>query len=278
MDLRQQFNKEGNEKIITSSELIFLVICLPFLNRAVAKNGKWRGKRYYRENKIRSEFYVIRPGKYKGFGIIIIAKNFSMKTIYESSLLNINEYLLVLMPDGDLSERIMKLRDRIQTECKMSLAPSTRPHITLAIIRQRSMMEERLIRRLQAACMELAPIKVELKDFGSLPSHSIYINVTSKVPIQTIVAGINKAQSRFRMEEDKPHYFEDPHILICNKLKPWQYERAWLQCSNTFFSGRFIADGVHLLKRATGQKKFTVIKKFLFLNQSVKTEQGNLFD
>ena len=43
------------------------------------------------------------------------------------------------------------------------------------------MMEERIVNRLKNVSMGYHPFKVELKDFGSFPSHTIYINVTSKV-------------------------------------------------------------------------------------------------
>ena len=45
-------------------------------------------------------------------------------------------------------------------------------------------MEERIIQRLRTIAMGFCPFKVELKDYGSFPSHTIYIQVTSKLPIR----------------------------------------------------------------------------------------------
>ena len=72
------------------------------------------------------------------------------------------------------------------------------------------------------------PFKVELKDFGSFPSHTIYINVTSKLPIQNLVKrSAQDAQRLMKLnDENKPHFIMEPYIAIGRKLKPWQYEKG----------------------------------------------------
>ena len=128
------------------------------------------------------------------------------------------------------------------------------------------------------------PIKVELKDYGSFPSHTIYISVTSKLPVQNLVKEIrSQAQRLMKLNDDnKPHFILEPYIPIARKLLPWQYEKGWLEYSNKHFTGRFIADGMLLLKRPAGETagprmKYQVVERFQFQNLPVVTKQGELF-
>ena len=189
------------------------------------------------------------------------------------------EYLLVLNPHEELRNKIMKVRQEFNDEYKVTTALGGKPNIILANFLQYEMMEERLINRLKVVAMGFHPIKVELRDFGSFPSHTIYINVVSKVPVQTLVKEIRHETHRLMKlnDDNKPHFILEPHLTIARKLQPWQYEKGWLEYSNKNFSGRFIADGMLLLKRPLDEKKYQVVQRFEFQNLPVTTKQGDLF-
>ena len=189
------------------------------------------------------------------------------------------EYLLVLNPHEELRNKIMKVRQEFNDEYKVSTALGGKPNIILANFLQYEMMEERLLNRLKVVAMGFHPIKVELRDFGSFPSHTIYIDVVSKVPVQTLVKEVRKETQRLmRLNNDnKPHFILEPHLTIARKLQPWQYEKGWLEYSNKNFTGRFIADGMLLLKRPLDEKKYQVVQRFEFQNLPVTTKQGELF-
>jgi 2'-5' RNA ligase len=191
----------------------------------------------------------------------------------------VNEYLLVLNPPEDLWQKIMKIKDGFADKYKNDIARFTKPHIALVNWLSLELMEERMMQRLQTIGMAVTPFKVELKDYGSFPSHTIFVNVVSKVPIQSLVREIKQAQKLMTLNrENKPHFIETPHIGICRKLKPWQYEEGWLKFSNRQFTGRFIADSMLLLKRRAGEKSaFQIVKRLEFQNLPVATKQGNLF-
>jgi len=191
----------------------------------------------------------------------------------------INEYLLVLNPPENLWQKIMKIKEGFASKYKNEIAKFTKPHITLANWVGLELIEERMAQRLQTIAMGTAPFKVELKDFGSFPSHTIFINVVSKVPVQSLIREMKQAQRLMTLNrENKPHFITEPHLSICRKLKPWQYEEGWLEYSHRQFTGRFIADSMLLLKRPAGQKvKFQIAKRLEFQNLPVATKQGNLF-
>jgi 2'-5' RNA ligase len=193
------------------------------------------------------------------------------------------EYLLVLNPHEELRNRIIQVKKEFYEAYKASTVPnafgSGKPHVTLVNFLQYEMMEERLVNRLKTIAMGYYPIKVELKDYGSFPSHTIYINVTSKMPIQNLVKEIRaQAQRLMKLsDENKPHFLMEPHLTIARKLLPWQYEKGWLEYSNKHFTGKFIADGMLLLKRPLDEMKYQIVEKFQFQNLPVATKQGELF-
>ncbi len=189
------------------------------------------------------------------------------------------EYLLVLKPHEELWNRIIEIKEKFKADYKAQDSAYGKPHVTLVNFLQYEMMEERLLNRLKMIAMSYYPIKVELKDYGSFPSHTIYINVTSKMPIQNLVKEIRgQAQRLMKLnDENKPHFMMEPHISIARKLKPWQYEKGWLEYSKKHFTGRFIADGMLLLKRPVGEMKYQIVEKFQFQNLPVATRQGELF-
>jgi 2'-5' RNA ligase len=198
------------------------------------------------------------------------------------------EYLIVLDPHEELCGRITQVKKDFFEVYKASRVAnafgSGKPHVTLVNFVQYELMEERLVNRLKTIAMGYYPIKVELKDYGSFPSHTIYINVISKLPIQNLVKEIRaNAQRLMKLNDDnKPHFMMEPLIAVARKLLPWQYEKGWLEYSNKHFTGRFIADGMLLLKRPVGETdgprmKYQVVERFQFQNLPVVTKQGELF-
>lgn len=190
----------------------------------------------------------------------------------------INEYLLVLNPHEELRNKIKDVKEEFYTNYKAASAKWAKPHITLANFLQYDMMEERIINRLKTVSMGQRPFKIELKDYGSYPSHTIFINVITKEPIRDLVKEIKPFQKLLRLNNDnKPHFLDEPHLTIARKLVPWQYEKAWLEYSHRQFTGRFIADNMLLLGRRVGDKTYRIVQRFDFMNLPVNTTQGELF-
>jgi len=189
------------------------------------------------------------------------------------------EYLLVLSPHQELRSKIIDIKKEFNEKFKITSPAGGRPHVTLVNFLQYEMMEERIINRLKTIGMGFHPIKVEMKDFGSFPSHTIFINVTSKMPVQGLIKTIRSESQRLMKlnDENKPHFILEPYITIGRKLKPWQYEEGWKEYSQKHFTGRFIADAMLLLKRPAGELKYQVVQRFDFMNLPVLTRQGELF-
>ncbi|MEP7106610.1 MAG: 2'-5' RNA ligase family protein [Ferruginibacter sp.] len=189
------------------------------------------------------------------------------------------EYLLVLNPHEELRNRIMQLKKHFYETYQSEKALYIKPYLALAGFVQYQIMEERLVNRLKTIAMGYHPIKIEMKDFGSFPSHTIYINITSKLPVQNLIKQVrSEAQRLMKLnDENKAHFIMEPYITIARKLLPWQYEKGWREYSSKHFTGRFIADAMLLLKRPVGEIKYQVVQRFDFQNLPVTTTQGILF-
>lgn len=189
------------------------------------------------------------------------------------------EYLLVINPGEDLTTRIQKIKDGFANTYQSSGARWMKPRLALLSFTQLAMMEERIFSKIKLVTMAQYPFKIELKDYGSLPSHSIYINVSTKSPVQELLRKIRQETQRLLKLDDtlKPHFMMEPQITIARKLLPWQYEKAWLEYSNRHFSGGFIANHLLLLKRPKGDLQYQIAARFEFENLPVATKQGALF-
>ena len=197
-----------------------------------------------------------------------------------------NEYKIVLYPNADLSEKIRKIKNAFSEEFKIDMTFESKPALTLVNFIQFEMIEERLLNRFKTIATGCSAFKVELNGFGSLPSHSIFINVESKQTLQNLSAELNTARQLLTLnKENKPHFIRDPHFIIAGKLLPWQYEKGWLRYSQQYFTGRFMANEMVLLKRPLSSisttkennKNFQVVERFEFMNMPVSTKQGDLF-
>lgn len=188
------------------------------------------------------------------------------------------EYLLVLHPHEELWNQVKAIKEKFATDYNCEMARTGLPHITLIKFLQMQTVEYRITQMLRNITATFSPFKIELKDFGSFPSHTIYINITSKVQIVDAVKALRVPQKFMKFDKDhKPHFITEPHLTIARKLLPWQYEKAWLEYEHKHFHGRFIADHALLLKRKAGDR-YCVVEKFMF--QSVKrteVKQGELF-
>ncbi len=188
------------------------------------------------------------------------------------------EYLVVLAPHEDLYNKIMKLKQEFAATYENTMTTALKLHIAIVRFSQYEMKEQQLQNRIKLLAMSLPAFKVDLEDFGSFPSHTIYIKVKTQEPIKAIAKKLKEAQTLMTINKDnKPHFMSEPHIAIARKLLPWQYEKGWLEYSNSHFKGSFIADQLLFLKRASGSKAYQVVDRFKLENLPVDVKQGDLF-
>lgn len=187
------------------------------------------------------------------------------------------EYLLIINPHEDLRNKILHVKEEFHEKYKAPAAKWDKPHLTLAKFVVWQMMEEKIVNRLKIAAMGMPPFKIHLKDYGSHPSHTIFINVVTKLPVQDLVKQVRQAKRLMKSPDHDPFFIMEPQITVARNLTPAQYEAAWLEYSHRSFTGSFIADGMLLIKRRQGEKAYQIVQRFDFMNLPVITRQGALF-
>jgi 2'-5' RNA ligase len=189
------------------------------------------------------------------------------------------QYLLILSPPEELRNKIMEIKKVFYDKYKADTTLWSKPHITLTKFVQFGIAEDRIINRLHCIAMGYPPIKIELQDYGSFPSHTIFININHKLPIQNLVIQIRTEAHRLLKLSagNTPQYIMNPHLSIAKNLLLWQYERSWPEYCQKHFTGMFIADAMLLLKRQVGTLKYQIAQRLEFQNLPVTTKQGELF-
>jgi 2'-5' RNA ligase len=188
------------------------------------------------------------------------------------------QYLLVVQPHQALCDEIQLIKKNFAESYDCPAAAAGKPNITLARFTQYEMLEQRIVHRMERIATAQPSFVVELHDFGSFPTHSIYLNVTTKTQFVELVKSLRPIQQMMKLDKDnKPHFITEPFITIARKLIPWQYEKGWLELSNTHFSGRFVVNEMILLRKRDGEMKYETVRKFRMMNVKEEVVQGNLF-
>ena len=102
------------------------------------------------------------------------------------------EFLLILNPHEELRNKIIHVKNEFATKFHSS-GSGGKPHITLVKFTVWEMMEEKIANSVKMVAMAMPPFKVLLKDYGSFPSHTICINVDTKVAIRNLIKELRVA-------------------------------------------------------------------------------------
>lgn len=198
---------------------------------------------------------------------------------YETPDAAVAEYLLVLQPHEDLFNRIMQEKQAFAQAYDCSAAGLGKPQIVLAKIVQRIWSEPHWLRRVARTISEQAPFTVTLENYGSFPTHSIYLQVKTKTAIVALVKSLRQHGKYLYYDAAyKPHFITEPHLTIARKLLPWQYEQAWQAYKHQFFSGMFLVKEVLLLRRKLSEKKYQILERFALEGKQQTVVQGGLFE
>lgn len=187
-------------------------------------------------------------------------------------------YLLVIEPHVSLQAEILHLKKQFAERYDCPGAATGKPNITLLRFEQFEMIEPKIVRRLELLIRSHESFVVELNGFGSLPTHSIYIETATKNPVLQLARALRPLQQLMKIDKErKPHFISDPHIVVARRLLPWQYEKGWLEMSHSHFSGRFTVNQVVLLRKRENEKMYTTVKRFQLLAEKETVTQGELF-
>jgi len=187
------------------------------------------------------------------------------------------EYVIIINPSDALRNKIVRIKEDIHLKYNENILLNTRPNIRLVKFFNWEKTEDRLIDHLKLTAMEMPPFKVSLKDYGSFPSHTLFINVISKAPFQMLTSNLRRLRPLIKSPVAEPNFAGDFYIPLAVKLSLPQYEKIWKDYRSRRFTGHFIADSILLLKRDERNKNYQIAGRFEFMNLPVSPKQGELF-
>ena len=97
-----------------------------------------------------------------------------------------------------------------------------------------------MIDKLQQVALSTDPFKVELQDFAGYPSHTIYINVTTKSPFNELSKELKKAKWLMQVPQHDPYFINDPHLMIAQRLKPKEFTNMLQRAVNVCPAARIV--------------------------------------
>jgi 2'-5' RNA ligase len=187
------------------------------------------------------------------------------------------EYRLLVPLSEALQQTVMQVRKELHERYRIPLPFELRPSLTILHCHAYEGMEAKLIDRMQQVATRNSAFKVELQNFAAYPSHTIYIHVATRSPFNELTKELKVVKSLTKVPDQDPHFINEPHLLIAQKLKPFQFTRMWMDCEHTQFTGRFMASSMVLLKRSVASHQYEEIRRFEFASLAQSIKQGTLF-
>lgn len=189
----------------------------------------------------------------------------------------IHEYRLVVPLSEALQDKVQAVRKDLYEKHKLSFPFQLRPSLTILTCHAFERMEGRLVERLQHLAMGFHPFRVEVQGFAAYPTHTIYLNVVNKAPFHELAKGLKDVRSLVKVPGQDAHFIKEPHLLVAQKLKPFQFIKMWMECEQKQFTGRCVADSLLLLKKSGATGRYGVVRRLEFMSLPVQVQQMELF-
>lgn len=190
----------------------------------------------------------------------------------------VNEYQLVMAIPDAVKEKIRRVRTVFSAQFAVGTGSGAAVMLPLLKFRQRMVLEERVRISLQQIVSGWKPVQVNLQDYGSLPTHSIFIPVSSRQVWQPMIRDLKTISSLLRPDkEQQPFFVAEPVINLGTRLPPGVFEKAWKQYSHKQFTAQFRAEACLLLKRKNGETHWQILQRFEWRNLPIGVQQASLF-
>lgn len=174
-------------------------------------------------------------------------------------------YLIALIPDVKLRERVRNLKQEMKDRFNASHALKAPAHITLQMpFRRDESFESDLTDELKRFASTRPSFSVDIHGFDSFPPRVIFLKVMNHLPIKELHKNLNVHLTHhlnFTRKElnDEIH----PHMTIATRdLSKKMYHKAWPEFRERSFEASFTADRLHLLKH--NGKHWELFGEFLF--------------
>jgi hypothetical protein len=160
------------------------------------------------------------------------------------------EYLLVIYPDEELSEKLLDEQQQFVSDYGMRVSIRNQPHITMAAFQADEAMEGTLIRWIERICSCHKRFDITLNNYSGIPSHTIYLRVQDPAPFLQLVQQLQAIDNFIRSSDCPPaNLTSRPFLSIAGGLTEKVYGKAMPDYSRKMFHESFLVKELILLKR-----------------------------
>ena len=174
-------------------------------------------------------------------------------------------YLIALIPNLDLRNRIEALKLEIREKFGVKHALKSPAHITLQKPFKRIQEDEPiLIRSLQKFASGQTSFQVDLSGFGCFPPRVLFVNIKNHKKIISLHAQLNKLLiETLGFKEEETNQNIHPHITIATRdLSEKDFKRVWKEFETRVFETSFLVKSIFLLKH--NGKIWDIFQEFQF--------------
>lgn len=177
----------------------------------------------------------------------------------------LNRYRLILDTPAAVKRKIAGISTRLDAFFPGTPLEGGSTSIYLASFSVYEPNEVAVIDLLHRTALATIPCKIHLKGVAHLEKKEIYIPVTEKDWIGTLIERIAALPASWHNER----FNALPRISLARNLQPWQFERVWPYVEKESFHTRFVMGGMLLLRQLEGYRSWYVEQRFLFENQLI---------
>lgn len=190
----------------------------------------------------------------------------AQSTIPSNNFRAMNEYLLVVYPDGEVYNKVTAEKQVFYDEYRQKVSVKAKPHITVANFLAREEMEETLIRWIQRVSSQQKSFLVTLNNYSGFPPHTIYLRIQDHEPFKQLSTQLKVIDSYVRSNGcPTVKFINRPYLSIARRLPEDVYERAMMDYSQKIFFESFTALELVLLRRSHQFDPCKVINIFRLL-------------
>ena len=193
-------------------------------------------------------------------------------------LKEICQYFLYIRPAVHVNEKIQDVKSAIREKCNNEISRLSMPSVRLISFAGLKENESSLLVHLQKIFQGVAPFQLSLKDYGNLPTHTVFITVASNNCLRETIDYIKKSGKLSSRTIGPPHFLNDFYIPVANKLKPWQFKKLSLEYSSATFSESCSVNEIQLSKKGHDSTMSHHLCNFLLSGKKTETlQQTSLF-
>jgi hypothetical protein len=175
------------------------------------------------------------------------------------------DYVLVVMPEKEIMEKIQTEKKDFEKEFGHALRQTLKPFITVTRFSAREEMEPTLIRWLQKIIGQEKSFSITLNNYSAVPPHTICLRVQDH---STFYYLVKKLEVLNEFIPTGSGFIRRPYLELADKLPEAVYEKAIPEYSRKTFHECFPVNELMLMKRKSSFDEYKTIQVFGLLPQN----------